>query len=133
MHWCLEDVQQVHGDAGLSKNGGQVIYPDANPRGTKSSEPAPPKPVRSDKTKSDEPTAPGLEAIPPTLPLPEPIPAPQPKANGGSLPSVPSESSARTPPASSQWPPANAVVPAGYPSETSRPEMNRVLPRANME
>jgi len=122
MHWCLEDVHQVHGDAGLSKNGGQVIYPDANPRGTKSSEPVPPKPAQSEKSDHKEPTAPGLEAIPPSLPLPEPIPAPQPKASQGSGPPAPSESSARMPPASGQWPPAREVVPAGYEPEMRRSE-----------
>jgi len=122
MHWCLEDVQQVHGDAGLSKNGGQVIYPDANPRGTKSSEPVPPKPAQSEKSDHKEPTAPGLEAIPPSLPLPEPIPAPQPKASQGSGPPAPSESSARMPPASGQWPSPSEVVPAGYEPEMRRSE-----------
>jgi hypothetical protein len=35
MTWCLGDVQEIHGDGGLSRNGGtpEVIYPDLTPRG----------------------------------------------------------------------------------------------------
>ncbi len=35
MHWCLDDVQQIHGDAGLNQAvaSAPVIYPHTNPRG----------------------------------------------------------------------------------------------------
>lgn len=79
MHWCLEDVYQVHGDLGLTKNGGQVIYPDTNPRGVPNGETPPPKPQKKKKAGSEE--APGLEAIPPTLPLPDASPPPRPTTN----------------------------------------------------
>jgi hypothetical protein len=118
MHWCLEDVYQVHGDSGLSKNGGQVIYPDSNPRGTAPGDSPAPKPVPKDKAKSVEPTAPGLEAIPPSLPLPEPTPPPPPKPGRVPGPSSPPEPPAKTPPVTSQWPPPSAVIRAGYQPET---------------
>jgi type II secretion system protein D len=114
MHWCLEDVIQVHGDSGLSKNGGQVIYPDSNPRGVSPGDSASPKPAFKDKPGKEE--APGLEAIPPSLPLPEPD-APPPSKPGKTInraaPAKPSEPS---PPGTSQWPPPSMVVPAGYQS-----------------
>jgi type II secretion system protein D len=36
MTWCLGDVQEIHGEAGLTRQGGapEVIYPDVTPRGT---------------------------------------------------------------------------------------------------
>jgi len=63
MHWCLKDVQQIHGNLGLNPTLGQphgtVIYPDDNPRGT-----------------LPEPARPGdkFDVLPSP---PEPIPAPQ--------------------------------------------------------
>lgn len=69
MNWCLEDVYQIHGDLQLTKNGGQVIYPDTNPRGVPNGETPPPKPLKNKKPGSEE--APGLEAVPPSLPLPD--------------------------------------------------------------
>jgi len=89
MHWCLEDVYQVHGDLELGKSGGQVIYPDVNPRGVPQGE-APPKPAK--KKKSGGESAPGLEAIPPTLPLPDASPPPKPTTNAsGAKPVVPAD------------------------------------------
>ncbi len=53
MHWCLCDVNQVHGPAGFSvkpePQAAPVIYPDANPRGTlppPAQEPGGPQPLR---------------------------------------------------------------------------------------
>jgi type II secretory pathway component GspD/PulD (secretin) len=123
MHWCLEDVYQVHGDAGLSKSGGQVVYPDSNPRGTTPGDVGSPKPAPKEKASKEGATAPGLEAIPPSLPLPEPVPPPPPTP--GRVPSrpAPAEPSSKTPPATSQWPPPSGVVPAGYQPEANSPGM----------
>jgi len=118
MHWCLEDVQQVHGESGLTKSGGQVIYPDANPRGTTPGDSTMPKPASKPKSGKEEAPkpAPGLEAIPPSLPLPEPVPTPAPETSKVPGKSVPPEPSNKTPPAASQRPPPGGVVPAGYSS-----------------
>ncbi len=110
MHWCLEDVYQVHGDPGLSKNGGQVIYPDANPRGLPSGDAPLPRPAKEKPGKEE---APGLEAIPPTLPLPEPNPPPAKSGKTTSRP-APADPSGKSPGGTSQWPPRNMVIPAGY-------------------
>jgi general secretion pathway protein D len=82
MHWCLADVYQIHGDAGLTQNGGQVVYPDSNPRGLPASD-TPVKPSKKSKTDKEE-APPGLEAVPPSLPLPDsspPIPVKPSKAS----------------------------------------------------
>lgn len=61
MHWCLADVHDIHGEAGL--RGTQVIYPDVDPRGTKGTT------VASGQSGSQE-----LEL----LPVPERVPTPTP-------------------------------------------------------
>jgi general secretion pathway protein D len=104
MHWCLEDVYQVHGDAGITRNGGQLIYPDTNPRGLPSPDPVPPKP--KDKSgKTPAPPAPGLEAVPPSLPLPELEPAPVPKPGKAPRGAKSAEPPAETPAGANSWPP----------------------------
>lgn len=47
MHWCLESVQQIHCDGGLTRadSAGQVVYPDGNPRGVPAGELQPLKAV----------------------------------------------------------------------------------------
>jgi len=105
MHWCLEDVYQVHGDAGITRNGGQVIYPDTNPRGLPGPESVPPKPTAKDKpSKTPTPPAPGLEAIPPSLPLPELEPLP-PKAGKASGNGKSADPTAEKSAGASSWPP----------------------------
>jgi hypothetical protein len=124
MHWCLEDVYQVHGDMGLSKNGGQVIYPDSNPRGLPAGEMPPPKPA---KKKPGTEEAPGLEAVPPALPPPLPdVPPAKPGKATSEAKGAPSGSKAAGGP--SQWPPRNMVVPAGYQMAPDYPEFPIKVP-----
>jgi len=125
MHWCLEDVYQVHGDATLLKNGGQVIYPDSNPRGTPMNDEAVPKPVPKDKSAKERPPAPGLEAIPPTLPLPESNLMPQSRSGDSSLRVVPKEPADKPSVDAAQTPSRSRVVPAGY-----QPAVDRSPPYA---
>ena len=61
MHWCLRDMQQIHGDMGDSapKNV-PTIYPDTNPRGIVSDEPQP----ISEASKPTEPVFPPVPKAP---------------------------------------------------------------------
>jgi len=69
MHWCLEDVQQVHGNGGLSQAGGvaPVIYPDTNPRGE-----LPPKHAPKGASAGQEGQGPAAEKSPPPAPVLDP-------------------------------------------------------------
>ena len=63
MHWCLGDVQQIHGDTGLWKFKGctgpngeaAVIYPDFNPRGSTLKESVPGEGSRLDPSAEEIP------------------------------------------------------------------------------
>lgn len=75
MHWCLADIQEIHGPTGIK--GTQVVYPDTDPRGTKAT------------------TVPAGQAEPDQmelLPVPERIPKPDPI-----LPKVDFPNSGQTP------------------------------------
>lgn len=115
MHWCLEDVYQVHGEAGLGQNGGQVIYPDTNPRGLPAGETGSPTPAtRKRRGEESDAAAPGLEAVPPTLPMPDggkygPSGAPKSPAPVPPEPSLREESAGLNAPKSQA-----SVIPAGY-------------------
>ncbi len=69
MHWCLEDVHQIHGDGGLGQAGGvaPVIYPDTNPRGEV---PPPQGPKKSPAGEKGQGPADG-KSPPPGQPLPD--------------------------------------------------------------
>ena len=69
MHWCLEDVHQVHGDGGLGQAGGvaPVIYPDTNPRGE-----LPPKHAPKETPAGRDGQGPaGEKSLPPGQPAPD--------------------------------------------------------------
>jgi type II secretion system protein D len=61
MHWCLRDMQQIHGDMGDSApQNVPTVYPDTNPRGIVSDEPQP----ISEASKPAEPVFPPVPKSP---------------------------------------------------------------------
>lgn len=84
MTWCLGDVEELHGEAGLTRAGGtpEVIYPDITPRGKPSARSAweiispreakPEGPPSRDQGPSEQREPP--QKKPSEMPSPEPIP-----------------------------------------------------------
>lgn len=94
MTWCLGDVQELHGEAGLTRSGGtpEVIYPDLMPRGKPAARSAwelisprngeaegppgpdhgPPDMPEPEMPETKPPERPAPEAIPPGRPIERP-------------------------------------------------------------
>ena len=80
MHWCLGDVEQIHGDIGTSSGGksvrnAPVVYPDDNPRGVLRQPPQP----NSGNGSPAAPATPELVPAPGSMPV-QPIESPPPPA-----------------------------------------------------
>ena len=108
MHWCLGDVEQIHGNLGLSPGGrsmrnAPVVYPDDNPRGIL---PKPPQPGPGNGV-PQPPAAPELVPAPGSTPM-QPVEPPPPQP-GPSAPLAPQPMSAN--PLRSAWPVAGHNTP----------------------
>ncbi|HYW80158.1 MAG TPA: hypothetical protein VE890_11305, partial [Thermoguttaceae bacterium] len=137
MHWCLGDVNSIHGDTGIYAAGDyshhhdiEVVYPDLNPRGilsddlvpTLANPPMPGEPVLGDAIElppamgepqlAPQPETPLLPPQEPTSPVPLPLKDPagnsQPPLNAIPMPDA----------AAARWPREVAptqVMPVAYP------------------
>lgn len=134
MHWCLGDVNTMHGHTGIYEVGDyahhgpiQTVYPDLNPRGIPSDElvptlsepPVPGEPIeeppamgepRLAPPQPDSPLPPELPSSPLPLPLEEPVGSPQ-----LPLDAIPMPAAAA---AAARWPTEatpTGVMPVAYP------------------
>ncbi len=112
MHWCLADVQELHGLTGLygaddpSLYQIPVIYPDENPRGLILQE----YPPADASELIPGPIAPEGELLPPAVPRPAPPLQSGPPASEPMLRILPSPEEASM----MRLPPPSAVMPAQY-------------------
>lgn len=85
MHWCLEDVQAIFGDSGMTRAGGtpDVIYPDLDPHGK-----LPPGALPGEPVPAVIPDLPG-EPVPTPAPLRAPMPPMGPAPEGQYTPGEP--------------------------------------------